>query len=436
MQKNTKQKTQMKKIIILASLTFGILACNTNTSQNKSVEQHGEHDGHNHGSESSSGHQNNEHKGHDHNEHEGHDHGSASGHKEHEGGMVQLTEEQFNLTGIKASPIEQHNMGSAVNVSGQIAVPPLGFASVYAPLGGFVKKGDLLPGDYVKKGQTLAILEHQDYIKVQEDFLTIAAKKAFIDLEYKRQQDLQSSDLSSIKRLQQSKLDKQVTDAKYQSLKEQLHIIGLSVKELKNNGIQKQIIIKSPISGYITENNIHLGMYVSANDQLYGIVDKADMHAELRVYTADLWNMEKGMSFEFTIAGSDEIFKGEIALIGETVDQETKTVDIHGEIKANQKKLKPGMYIDAKIFAGEKLSYVVPNDAIFEKDDKKYIFKQISKLEYETLEVKLGNANDYFTEIQFIQESNFDITIVTKGIYQLESALIKEEGGLGHGHAH
>lgn len=420
----------MKKSILLASLTLGLMACNTNTtSNNTSEDNHGMHDGHNH----------EDHSGHGHGEsdaHEGHNHGNESGYENHKEGTVKLTEEQFNLAGLKTDKLQKQNMGSAVNVSGQIAVPPLGFASVYAPLGGFVKKGDLLPGEFVKKGQTLAILEHQEYIKIQEEFLQISAKRQFLEEEFNRQKELQSSDLSSIKALQKSQLDRELIEAKYQSLKKQLTIIGISINQLKTNGIQKQITITAPISGYITENNIHLGMYVSPNDQLYGIVNKKDMHAELQVYSADLWNIKVGMPFEFTIAGTSNLFKGEIALIGETVDQETKTVDIHGEIKANQTRLKPGMYIDAKIFTGEELTYVVPNSAIFEKDDKKYIFRQISKLEYEILEVKLGKTNDNYTEIRYIQESNFDISIVTKGIYQLESALIKAEGGLGHGHAH
>lgn len=418
----------MNKLIIIISFTIGLVACNNTKSDHNTVETHQENDGHNHNSQDNN---HDEHEGHD--DHEGHNHDNSTEHKE---GLVKLTNEQYKLTGLKTAKLQKQNMGSSVHVSGQISVPPLGFASVYAPLGGFIKKGDLLPGEFVKKGQTLAILEHQNYIKIQEEFLQVSARCAFSVKEYNRQNDLQSSDLSSVKKLQESKLNHEILKAKYQSLKEQLMIIGLSPKRLETYGIQKQITIKAPISGYITENNIHLGMYVSSEDQLYGIVNKADMHAELQVYSADLWNMKKGMPFEFTIAGSDEMFKGEIALIGETVDQETKTVDIHGEIKANQKELKPGMYINAKIFTGEKLAYVVPNAAIFEKDDKKYIFKQISKLEYEILEVKLGKTNDNFTEIEYIQESDFDINIVTKGIYQLESALIKEEGGLGHGHAH
>lgn len=426
----------MKKILIITSLALGIVACNTNTSENKATDSHREDDGHDHSTQISQTDNHSEHNHEQEDKHDDHDHSVNSEHEEHQGGFVQLTEEQFNLTGLETAKLKKQNMGSAVHVSGQIAVPPLGFASVYAPLGGFIKKGDLLPGEYVKKGQILAILEHQAYIKIQEEFLQVSAQRSFFEQELTRQKDLQISDLSSVKKLQESQLDKEMIEAKYQSLKEQLTIIGISPKRLKLKGIQTQITIKAPISGYITENNIHLGMYVSPNDQLYGIVNKVDMHAELQVYSADLWNMKTGMPFEFSIAGSDDIFKGEIALIGETVDQETKTVDIHGEIKEDQKKLKPGMYINAKIFTGENLTYVVPNSAIFEKNDKKFIFKQVSKLEYEILEVKLGKANDNFTEIEYIQESNFNINIVTKGIYQLESALIKEEGGLGHGHAH
>ncbi|MGB0868366.1 MAG: efflux RND transporter periplasmic adaptor subunit [Flavobacteriales bacterium] len=455
----------MKKIFILPILIAGIISCSNNESPNTqkqvSTENHDGHDhgaeenhknetkesheGHDHGSEKNHENEAKEsHEGHDHDSeenhenetkesHDGHDHGSDENHNENE---VSLTQDQFELSGIKSTKIEQRNISKSVNVSGQISVPPLGFASVYAPLGGFIRKGDLLPGDFVNKGQVLAIIEHPDYIKIQEKFLQIKAKKAFYDAEVKRQNELQESELSSIKSFQESVLNKELIDAQYSSLKEQLKIIGISPNWISSNGIQKRISIKSPISGYVTENNIHLGKYVNETDQLYGIVNKADMHAELKVYTADLGNMTIGMPFEFQIAGSNKSYKGEIALIGETVDVETKTIDIHGEIKSESASLKPGMFINAQIFPEQKMAYVVPNTAIFEKENKTYIFKQVSELKYEMLEINLGITNDKFSEIKFIENKKFNIKIATEGLYQLESAQLKESGGLGHGHAH
>ena len=52
------------------------------------------------------------------------------------------------------------------------------------------------------------------------------------------------------------------------------------------------------------------------------------------------------------------------------------------------------------------------------------------------LEINIGITNDKFSEIKFIENKDFDIKIATEGLYQLESAQLKESGGLGHGHAH
>ncbi|MCC8155514.1 MAG: hypothetical protein LIP01_15845 [Tannerellaceae bacterium] len=54
-----------------------------------------------------------------------------------------------------------------VYLNGTIILPPQGFASVTLVMGGTIHRTNLMPGEYVRKGTTLATLENIDYINLQ-----------------------------------------------------------------------------------------------------------------------------------------------------------------------------------------------------------------------------------------------------------------------------
>ncbi|OMP79347.1 hypothetical protein BW716_09620 [[Flexibacter] sp. ATCC 35208] len=62
--------------------------------------------------------------------------------------------------------------------------------SVCIPLGGYVKSTGLLPGMHVKKGEIIAVIEDQQYIQLQQDYLTTVAKFNLLEKDYQRQKDL------------------------------------------------------------------------------------------------------------------------------------------------------------------------------------------------------------------------------------------------------
>ena len=52
------------------------------------------------------------------------------------------------------------------------------------PLGGFIKSTTLLPGNAVTKGQTLAVIENQDFVDIQQNYLEAKNKLVFAEAEY------------------------------------------------------------------------------------------------------------------------------------------------------------------------------------------------------------------------------------------------------------
>src|SRR5215831_14918383 len=112
---------------------------------------------------------------------------------------VTLTETQIKNAGVVTGEITHKEISSILKLNGMIDVPPQNMVSISVPLGGYLKSTNLLPGMHVKKGDVIAVMEDQQYIQLQQDYLTAKAKIGFLENEYNRQKDLNSSQASSDK---------------------------------------------------------------------------------------------------------------------------------------------------------------------------------------------------------------------------------------------
>ena len=98
-----------------------------------------------------------------------------------------LTPAQYKNAGIETGKIEQREISSILKVNGKIDVPPQNMVSISVPLGGYLKTTQLLPGIHVSKGQVIAVMHDQQYIQLQQDYLTAKASISFVENEYNRQ---------------------------------------------------------------------------------------------------------------------------------------------------------------------------------------------------------------------------------------------------------
>src|SRR5579871_1627765 len=112
---------------------------------------------------------------------------------------VTLTDEQYKSIQIELGSAEMMSLSGSIKANGMLDIPPQNLVSISAPLGGFVKSTELLQGMHVKQGQIVVVLEHPDYIQLQQDYLESKNQLEFLDQEYDRQQTLSSENVSAMK---------------------------------------------------------------------------------------------------------------------------------------------------------------------------------------------------------------------------------------------
>ena len=126
---------------------------------------------------------------------------------------------------IKAGKIEQRSFSSILKVNGRIDVPPQNMVSVSVPLGGYLKSTKLLPGMHINKNEVIAVIEDQQYIQLQQDYLVAKAQFGFHESEYNRQKELNQSKASSDKVFEQAKSTYQTQRVLIKSLEEKLKLL-------------------------------------------------------------------------------------------------------------------------------------------------------------------------------------------------------------------
>lgn len=236
-----------------------------------------------------------------------------------------------------------------IECTGAISVPPKAEISIHSPIKGNLKTIKVIEGDKVKKGQVLAVIEHIEIVKIQEEFLKNKAQYIFWEEEHKRKTLLMNEAVIPKKEFQQIEASFSEAKAAYESLKSQLNILGISEQNLMKNGIQQSVAITSPINGYVTEVLANSGMFASQDTKIFELIDDTHKHVHLNVFASDISKVLVDQKIIFRVAGSDKEYFAKVHLIGKKVEEGNKAVHIHGHLEEEYDDLVIGTNVIGKI---------------------------------------------------------------------------------------
>lgn len=333
---------------------------------------------------------------------------------------VELTDAQLKNSEIKTGKIEQRSISSLLKVNGKIEVPPQNMVSVSVPMGGYLKSTQLLEGMHIRKGDIIATMEDQQYIQLQQDYLTAKAHFSSVESEFNRQKELNQSKASSDKVFQNAQTDYLSQKILIKALSEKLKLIGVNPDNLNENNISKSINIFSPIDGFVSQVKMNIGKYVMPTDVLFELVNPSDIHLQLTIFEKDLYKISIGQKiFAYNNTQPDKKYICEILLIGKDVSPE-RTVHVQCHFERYDNSLIPGMYMNAEIEVATNNAFVIHNDGLVRFEGKQYVFIQDEKNKYEMQEVTTLNNENGYTQIAFADSTDMrNKTFVISGAYTL-----------------
>ena len=336
--------------------------------------------------------------------------------------IVTITENQFKSGDMELGKITTQPFNTVVKANGMFAVPPENQADVSAYFAGYVKDISLLPGDAVKKGQTLFTIENPEYVQVQQDFLEAKGRLNYLKSDYDRQKELIADNVTSKKNFLKAESEYTVTLAQYQSLKKRLSLMNINPNTLSGDNIRSVINVPSPLSGYATTINATKGMYLNPSDVAITVTNTDDLHIELKIFEKDLPMVKVGQPINVRLQNDmNTIYEGKVHLVNKTINLQERTVNIHGDLvnDSDAKLFAPGMYIDGEILTTTTEYPALPVEAVANIDNDYFVLVKENGTNFKRVLVKIGATNNGFVQIVNADDFKPDTQFLTKGAFNL-----------------
>jgi membrane fusion protein, heavy metal efflux system len=340
--------------------------------------------------------------------------------------IATLTAAQMKNAAITTSALQEQKLSGILKLNGKIDVPPQSMVSISVPMGGYLKSTQLLPGMRVRKGESIAVVEDQQYIQLQQDYLTAKAKIKYTEAEYNRQKELNESKAGSDKNLQLAEAEYRSQKILIRSLSEKLQLAGINISKLSEENITRSVNIHSPINGYVSKVNVNIGKYAAPTDVLFELINPADIHLNLSVFEKDIQSLRIGQRLTaYTTSNPQKKYVCEIILISQNLTADNYA-EVHCHFLNEEHKLVPGTFMNAELNATAKTVMALPEEAVVRFEAKQYVFVKLAEAKFEMKEVQTGIVENGMIEI--LNAAAFqNQSIVSRGAYTLLMSLKNKE---------
>jgi cobalt-zinc-cadmium efflux system membrane fusion protein len=331
---------------------------------------------------------------------------------------IQLTKEQAMNAGLVVGNPQEKNVKGILKLQGTVTVPPKSVVSISIPLGGYIKKTDLMAGMHVRKGQLLAVVEDMQYIQLQQDYLTAKEKFQLSQSEYNRQKELNAKKASSDKLFEQTATEMQTQRINMASLAQKLTLLGINVKTLTASNISKTVAITSPINGLVSKVNVNVGKYISPTDMLFELMETSDIVLVMNAFEKDVHLLSVGQAVTaFTNSNPSKKYTAKIAYINQSLNGD-RAAEVVCKMNQYDSSLLPGLFINAEAEFENEKALTVPEDAVVRWQGEFFVFSDTGNNNYKMIAVAPGTTNDGYRQIKSAL-INSSSKIVTKNAYTL-----------------
>jgi RND family efflux transporter MFP subunit len=230
---------------------------------------------------------------------------------------------------------------------------------IFAETSGLILEVHVEEGDRVVAGQILALMENvEEGVDAEEAKARYEHQKA----NFKRTEDLYGRKLINQQEYDNAKFDLEQMRLRFERAKIQL----------------ENTIVRSTVSGVVTERNAQAGRRVATNRVLFSIMNLDELFANVNIPGQHMLSIEQGLP---AVIDSDLIegvrYDAFVKLVSPIVDPESGTFKAKVAVsKLNGMPIYPGMFVNVRVIVDTSDDAVlIPKEAIVHEGDLKYIFK-------------------------------------------------------------
>ena len=292
-----------------------------------------------------------------------------------------VTASNVTLTAVQRQHIHLYTVAQSmfsktVETTGTVDFDNDQATSVLAPFSGPVSRLLVAPGDKVKKGDPLAVVESPDFAAA-----TSAYSKALVTARNARRladadKDLVQHDGVSQREQQQAQTDATNAEADRDAALQALVSLNVDPKTIKDIQAGRPVsrvegTIRSPITGTVVEKLITPGQLLQAGTTpCFTVADLSRVWVMAQISGSELASVSVGDTAEVTTGVASKSISGTVDNISALVNPDTRAVVARVVVDNRGDFLKKQMYVGVRIHSRQQSSgLLVPVSAILRDDE-------------------------------------------------------------------
>ncbi len=308
---------------------------------------------------------------------------------------------------IRLAKIERKRLGSGISATAMVEADANRVAHVTSRIDARVVKLLAQPGEQVKAGQPLVVLNSVDLGKAKTDYLKARSLENIAAQHLKREQQLYEQKISARKDVLEAEAAHDSAFAQLKASRETL-ILLIGPDEVRglnwsgNGHALSEFTLDSPIAGTLVRRDLTVGSLIDSDDDPMVVIDLDDVWVIANIFEHDLAGVALGEAARIAVeAYPGQPFEGTVRYIADTVNRETRTIAARIEVANPEHRLKPGMFAHAEIEASRegRAVLVAPDAAIYQVGKRKIVFVAAGGNRFEVREVVLGRPDKDAVEV-------------------------------------
>jgi membrane fusion protein (multidrug efflux system) len=294
---------------------------------------------------------------------------------------------------VQVEKVHRMNLTDKINLNGDVTASQQ--ATLYAKVSGTLDRTYVNMGDAVQRGAILALI---DTIELSQTVLQTQAAYLNAKLNYDRTKNLIDQHLIAQQDVDNAEVVLKTAEANYTVAVTRLGFAHVT----------------APFSGIITKRYLDAGGVVTPNSSpLFTLMDVRQVKIIVNLLEKDISKLPSVKRATATIdALPGKEFTGIVRRASQALDLATRTMEVEIDIDNPARQLKPGMFANVSIIAGERPGrIVVPTQAIMKDNSGSYVFRVVNGKANRT-PVTLGVEQDNHYEILSGLQENEQVIVL------------------------
>jgi cobalt-zinc-cadmium efflux system membrane fusion protein len=317
--------------------------------------------------------------------------------------IIILTKEQMDASGMEIGSIQMQDFDKTIEANGRIQAHPSNHFFISALFPGYVKEMKSIPGDVVKKGQVIAMIEHPELLELQENYVIALSEHTYLEQEYKRLKELELANAIAKKDFYKVTNEFNRALATRNKLEQQLKMLNLPLKEIQSGNFYNSYPILAIKDGVIAQVNCVNGEFIGTDKQLFELVNIARLQLSLELFEKDVLFIKEGQQINFQLSGKPNVLSAQVIRIGSQLNADRR-VNVTAELSSETEgAIIIGGYVNAQIILQTESLAALPLSAVVKKGESFYALIKTSEpheaISFKQITVHVIAENNQFVAI-------------------------------------